>query len=880
MPGTFIGNPIRDANILQDDKEIPLSIKLMYGERIDFSLNEITGDLHTARHLDREAICNGLRKEPNHPLPPALSLLESIKSAKEIKYASIGTGSSAPLTQKCQVELSLVVHNGVNLSETWVNVYITVQDLNDNRPYFEEEAWNFTLSELSPVGATFRLPQAIDFDEAERSILRYGLVDESSFVCRDHFTISCQSEILACDLRLVLEKPVDFEVCQQHRLILFAEDSSSTKAVLPLIINVKNENEHQPQFIQTAVTKLSIPRDSRPGRILTQFHAVDRDAGKDGEVKFLTNSTHFHMTNGNLTLTKSLFHYPEKKIKVHVTAVDSGNPSRQSTLEIAVEIIDNEVEMRPGKIFVKPLGGEVASGLDVVILLPNSAEKDTLIALIWTDADSLAGTCSMDSIVKHFSFESAGNLMGKPTFTLKVNEPYNYSLNYEIMRRRMENSDMCVICGNSRMNLRVRLAPPPGQQFRFPNDEERFSIEESSSPIIGFYTLQPLNGVGEVLFSRDSGSPHCDRVHVHSSLGSLSIPHGIDREVISELHCRFSASDSDQPPNRISIQLVIVINDINDCAPSLARQNFTLPEFDSFVQPAINSVSAWVSLFKLDAIDPDAGLNGSVRFELRSVKIIGNGSANERIPEFYLSPVSGEVSVKRDDYPLSDREVISDIVLFVYLYDLGSPFRLSVTDQVRLTLQDVNDNIPMFFDEENEGILQNIPWYRSTDPMPGFWTQIRIYDPDMEENGTTVLSVLEKPLGSERYTYLLPNQVTILKNGRLWIAEELVTNATQQAVYLRVTDKGSRRQLHSESKLIIDLEEGQKSKNQQKRLMLGLKNGQSARQFKQKMDHKNYPLSSISLTMSKIQVVACIIGIGLISCILASICIICVVLRN
>ncbi|EUB61515.1 Protocadherin Fat 4 [Echinococcus granulosus] len=874
-PGTYIGNPIRDANIQSENKQ-PLFIKLMYSKKGDFALNETTGDLRTTRHLDREALC-GRGVHPRRKLNPLpLQRADSIKTPKEIKYAKVVI-STAASSQKCQVELSMVVHSGDNLLETWINVHIVVQDLNDNWPYFEEGSWNLTLSELTSVGATFQLPQAVDLDEPERSVLRYGLVDESFPSCRNHFSITCQSEIVSCDLRLVLEKPVDFEVCQHHHLILFAEDSGSTEAILPICVNIKNENEHQPRFIQSS-THLSIPRDSQPRIPLTKFHAVDKDAGKDGEITFLTNSTYFEVTDGKLLLTRSLLHYPEKKMKVFVTATDAGNPPRQSTLEVAVEITGEEAELQPGKIFIKPLGGEAISGSDAPILLPNSAEKDTLVALIWTEGGTSKVSCSMHPALSHFALENAGLLMGKPTFTLKVNKSYNFSQKFDIIRSRVEAQDVRVTCGSSQLSLHIRLAPPPGQQFRFPQKEVHLSIEESSSPIIGFYTLRPLNGVGEIYFKKDCNSPECARMHVNSRTGVLSIPHGIDREVTPELRCRFSASDSDHPANRIRVDIVITVKDINDCAPSLSQLYYSLPEFDGLMQTPI--LPTWIPLLKLDALDFDEGLNGSVHFELRSVKTFSNGSSNDRIPKFRLSTESGEVSIKGKDYPLLDREEISEIVLFVYLYDLGSPFRLSATYEVKLTLEDVNDNAPIFFDSESEALLRNMPWYRSTDPVPGFWTQIRIYDPDQGENGTTVLSVLEKPPVDSTDPNLRPHQVTLFKDGRLWVAEGLVKGVALQVVYLRAVDMGSRRQLHSEAKLVVDPESDQHGRNQLKRPMFVRSNSYSAGQFMQKLVRLKDTFTSAPVAMSKAHVILLIVGVSLICCILASTCVACVVLRK
>nr|CDS27749.1 protocadherin alpha 4 unspliced [Hymenolepis microstoma] len=870
-PGTYIGNPIQDANIQINSKQ-PLTFKIMYGKQEVFDLNETTGDLRTNQHLDREVLCAREPRIRRKIDRPPLKRLETIKVNKEIRYANVIASSSAT-PQKCQVETSIVVYGNDKLSETWINVYLTVQDLNDNRPFFEDSYWNLTISESTSVGTTFQLPQAIDPDEGENSILRYGLVDESSPNCRNRFSITCQSEIVSCHLRLVVEKAIDFETCQNHDLILFAEDSGQSDAVLPFHINIKGENEFPPQFIQPA-TKLTILRDSQIGTTITTFHVVDKDGGEDGEVTFLTNSSYFRVTGGKLILSRSLLSYPGKQMNVFVTAIDGGNPQQQSTVEVAIEITGQEAELQPDRIFIKPLGGEAISGVEAPVILPNAAEKDTLVALVWTENGASNIGCSIQPELPHFAIENAGHLMGKPTFTLKVSRSYNFSENYNVVRNRIEHRDVRILCGGSHLNLRMRLAPPPGQQFRFTHDNIRLSIEESSSPIIGFYTLRTVNGIGEVHFSKERGLPECDRMYINPHDGTLSLPGGIDREVTSELKCHFSAFDSDDPVNRIQISVMVIALDINDCSPSLIKEHYFLPEFDSFFKPP--DPSTWVPLFKLDALDSDAGLNGTIKYDLRSVKTFGNGSTYDRIPEFRLSVDSGEVFIKGTDYPLLDREEISVIVLFIFLCDMGSPFRLSAEYEVRVTLEDVNDNVPIFFDAESDNVLQNMPWYRSIETVPGFWTQIRIFDPDLEENGTTVLSILDKPfMEDDKEPYLRPHQVTLFKDGRLWVPESLTKHNPVQAVYLRVIDKGSRRQLHSEAKLIVDPEIESHKRNQLKRPMYVYRNAHRAGKYMERRGDKN----SHSM-LSRVHIILIVVGVSLICFILISIWVACIVLQN
>lgn len=806
-PGTLIGNPLRDAKIYhahpstKDAKQRPPFFELMFGNKEVFSFNETTGDMRTARRLDRESLCG---RQQHHPITTSRRQLSPDLEA--VSYTNVSLTTEA--TQKCQLELSMVVRGDDNLLETWINIHIVVMDLNDNNHYFEQNLWNITLSELVPVGSTFKLPLALDADEPEHAVRRYVLFDESTpNICRGYFSISCQSQLVDCDLRLVVSKQIDFEVCQKHDLLLAAEDASpeSGGAILPLQVFIRNENEHAPRFVLPPNSLFSLSRDAPVGRFITQVLAQDDD-DLSAEITYSTDSPLFDVSGGRVLLKGNLHECRDNQVTFEIVAKDDGAPPKQTSITLTVGIIDtggkDKDAQRNVHIFIKPLGGEAVNGEEAHLLIPNSAEPERLIALMWTDSAAAVASCELRPNISSLALEKAGLLMGRPTFTLKVTRAYDFSKTFHTMRSTVEGMETHVVCGSAVMRLRLRLAPPPGQQFRFRSSQARVFVEESSSPIVSFYTLAPVNGVGQVFFAKDPTSTKCESVHVNARLGTLTIPYGVDRERTPELHCIFSATDSDRPSNKITLSVFIAVTDVNDCAPSLTQLDYTVPEFDHLSHGS-RSMPNWVSLIKLDASDPDAGQNGSVRFELRGIRA-PQGFTDYRLPKMRISQDTGELAVFVSDYHLFDREEISGFTLLVYLFDLGSPFRLSASFEVKLHLADINDNPPLFVDAENTDLLEGLPWYRSSDPVPGVWTQIQVFDPDLGENGTTKISVVDNFGVPSDLPLLRSQQVSLFDDGRLWIDQATVNSADRHAIWLLVTDFGSRRQLQTKTKLIVD----------------------------------------------------------------------------
>lgn len=873
--GTFIGNPLHDANVFHspaNQGENPLFIKLMFGNKDEFHFNETTGDLHTNGRIDRESLCDrrvGPKRPPQaHMQKENTNLMkaETLNNLKmkEVIYANL---SSTLPVNKCKVELSIVVRNS-ELIENWINVHITVQDIDDNAPRFTINELNLTLSELTPVGASIQLAQAIDEDEVERSILRYGLVDQSSpLTCRRYFSIFCKnsvSHLTLCDLNILTLSALDYESCPKHFLVLFAEDSSHLGAVLSIHINVKNENEHTPelitpQFDALGEHKLLFLRNSQPGTVLTTIYASDEDSGEAGRLiysiakdcqsnKDSKHSRLFHISKqGMIVLRERINDASEQHIRLPICIHDNGKPVKSATAVLHITLIDHAASSI--NIFIKPLGGEpISDSEEVHIVLPNAADIETLIALIWATSSVGPGLCRLKSshldsspVVLLDLVEAAGLVMGKRTFALKIARSYNFKENFKQMGNHVRNMNACIVCEINSIatetKLIFKLSLPLEKQFRFPMQIVSISVEESARPILGFYRLTPVNSVGWLKFGKTySGhSLNCEQVVVNTRTGWLSFPFGIDREESPSLQCTFYAVDNnngiEESVNETQLLLQINITDINDCAPALLTSTLeyglNISEYD--MQWIASSTNEWTRLLTLQSIDADAGDNGTVFFELVKVHFIGGQfpTSQFNLPNFRLASYSGELSILTTDYCLLDRESVKGFILTVKLSDLGTPFRLTELYKISVYLLDVNDNKPVFLhpftEEEVEvldnglALLQDMPWYASLDSTAGFWTKIRVSDPDWGENGTTTLCVVHRPVDKNQFA-LNRSQVVIHDDGRLWInlkhlrkkskTEVGSSRGKTLIVFLRASDNGRQRQLFTDAKLIVDPDNG------------------------------------------------------------------------
>ena len=124
-----------------------------------------------------------------------------------------------------------------------------------------------------------------------------------------------------------------------------------------------------------------------------------------------------------------------------------------------------------------------------------------------------------------------------------------------------------------------------------------------------------------------------------------------------------------------SFNVSVEITDVNDNAPqfpiSPIRANVT------------EHVDIGTSVVQVVATDIDSGNNGEISYSI----IRGNLNG-----AFAINNVTGLITVNAD----IDRELVNEFTLTVQAEDLGKPDRLRNTTQVIVTVNDINDNPPVF----------------------------------------------------------------------------------------------------------------------------------------------------------------------------------------
>ena len=164
--------------------------------------------------------------------------------------------------------------------ETIQSLIIHVNNLNDNKPKFEQESYSFKLLENLPIGTLIGQVNAIDFDL--NSTIHYELAspDYQDIFSIDSFTGQLYTKVL-----------LDYETHSIYHLHIIAKDNDNLHSDnVSLTIELIDINDNPP-IINTS-TSVYIPSNllrinvSQP-IIITRIIATDHDSGLNGNLTYI-----------------------------------------------------------------------------------------------------------------------------------------------------------------------------------------------------------------------------------------------------------------------------------------------------------------------------------------------------------------------------------------------------------------------------------------------------------------------------------------------------------------------------------------------------------------------------------------------------------------
>ena len=583
--------------------------------------------------------------------------------------------------------IQVTASNPDGLQSTTTTSFISITDENDNPPIFTEAVYFGNVTEHSASGTAILTVSASDADSGTNGQIVFSIVS-GNFL-----------NLLAIDaidgglgvIRVADNADINRELIEVFNLTIRANDLGSPQMedFSQVVIMVDDINDNAPVFLPSLYIA-SVREDLDPPSVILAIFAFDLDqngtpnsqidyeitGGNIGDVFALNRIDN---NNAKLQLNGTLDFGAQPTYRLIITASDRGIPQMNGTGEILVIVVDVNTEP------------PVVDGNQTVSLSELTPVGTQIARINATDFDSPQITFMINAVTGEGVNGNVAlgmfSINGQGVITLDEPLDFEQSLSYEI--------EIIVTDGMLSSTTTVFINVLDENEFS-PDfgDIQPLQIREElpSGAVVGTITATDEDRNSTVSYSIINGDQSSMLFTINSQTGEIRTNQSLDREELVERDLflpsdgsatiiRVQALDNGMPARFNVTEVMIIIEDINDNAPVFDTIT------DGFNVSVVEERPADTLVVNALARDLDLGLNGEVNYTLEVV-----GLPDDAVPPFEIDSETGLVTTTR---PL-DRERVDSYLLFIQAVDGGLP-SLSTNATVNVTVLDVNDNAPIFF---------------------------------------------------------------------------------------------------------------------------------------------------------------------------------------
>ncbi|XP_055081018.1 uncharacterized protein LOC117378036 [Periophthalmus magnuspinnatus] len=607
-------------------------------------------------------------------------------------------------------------------------VHLTVADINDNPPVFEEQSYSAHVTENNKPGSTLCSVAARDPDWRQNGTVVYSLLpgEVNGAPVSSYVSVNGDTGVIHA------VRAFDYEQFRSFKVHVMARDNGSPPLSSNVTVNVfiSDVNDNSPQILyptpegNSFMTEL-VPKAAHAGSLVSKVIAVDADSGQNAWLSYhIVKSTDpglftIGLHSGEIRSQRDVSESDSMKQNLIVSVKDNGQPPLSATCSMYLLISDNLAEVPELKdISYDERDSKLTSYL-IIALVSVSTFFLTFIIIVlgvrfcrrrkprllfdgavaipsgylppnYADVD---GTGTLRSTYNYDGYMTTGSR----TSDFKFVSSYNDNTLPADQTLRKSPTDFSDVFGDgnvspevvgdimaaSRRDLSYTLMlviftfyPIRGDvSYSVPEEMKRGSVIGNIAKDIGL-DLGRLSARRARVDSEDNGVQYCS---VNLNTGELVVQERIDREGLcaKKTSCILKQELVLENPLELH-RFTIRVQDINDNAPQFTDDPLKFEIRESAVKGARFAVG--------EAHDEDVGENAVQGYTL------------QKNDHFKLLLKTNSVGRKSCELLLEkelDREENSEITLVLTAFDGGSPQR-SGTVVIHVTVLDANDNAPVF----------------------------------------------------------------------------------------------------------------------------------------------------------------------------------------
>ncbi|KAM6923455.1 uncharacterized protein FYW49_005897 [Xenentodon cancila] len=610
-------------------------------------------------------------------------------------------------------------------------VHLSVADINDNPPVFEDQSYSAYVSENNKPGSTLCSVSARDPDWRQNGTVIYSLLPGEVNGARVSSYVSVNGDTGV----IHAVRSFDYEQFRSFQVHVMARDNGSPPLSSNVAVSVfiSDVNDNSPQILYPApdgssfMTEL-VPKAAHGGSLVSKVIAVDADSGQNAWLSYhIIKSTDpglfsIGLHSGEIRTQRDVSESDNIKQNLIVAVKDNGQPSLSATCSMYLLISDNLAEVPELKdISYDDKNSKLTSYL-IIALVSVSTFFLTFIIIIlgvrfcrrrkprllfdgavaipgaylppnYADVD---GTGTLRSTYNYDAYLTTGSR----TSDFKFVSSYNDNTLPADQTLKKSPTDLSEVFQDSFASKECEVASLHGAEIKiglcqFPSSlgcrcektifgDVSYSIPEEVKPgsVIGNIAKDLGLGVSKLgsrkarIDADGNTKRYCD---INLTTGDIIVGDRIDREALcgKKASCILKQELVLENPLELH-RITIHVQDINDNPPQFKK---------NVIKFEIRESANKGSRYRLDeAHDADVGQNAvqgynievNENFKLNVIGKSGGGKYSELVLEKEL-----------------DREQQRELTIVLVATDGGTPQR-SGTVVIHVTVLDANDNQPVF----------------------------------------------------------------------------------------------------------------------------------------------------------------------------------------
>ncbi|XP_036379751.1 protocadherin-16-like [Megalops cyprinoides] len=272
--------------------------------------------------------------------------LETKRGTNKVLYLDLVVNAILDREKRPSYSLVLEAFDGGSPKKTGQMVLeVSVQDINDHAPVFNQSRYHAIISENLPLGSNILQVFATDADEGDNGLVLYEINRRQSDA-EHYFVIDSRSGMIT------LNKALDYEMRKVHELVVQARDNASQPEITNafVTIHVRDYNDNQPTMTIIFLSEDGSPRISegaQPGQYVARISVSDPDYGEysnvnvsleggDGKFALTTKDSIIYL----ICVDQILDREERDSYELRVMATDSGTPPLRAESSFTIQVTD------------------------------------------------------------------------------------------------------------------------------------------------------------------------------------------------------------------------------------------------------------------------------------------------------------------------------------------------------------------------------------------------------------------------------------------------------------------------------------------------------------------------------------------------------------